>query len=182
MPAIVIGLSGKRRSGKTLAAEYFIDFEPFFQKMSFADSLREMFSIDFGVPIAYLTDDARKESYREALIGYSKAKKEADPNIFINHLLERIGEHDLVVIDDVRFIPEYAAVIRVGGVCYKVECDSVRKALRGWTYDPIIDTDSSETELDIPGFIFQEHGGGVIWNNKSKDDLAQQVQEILLRL
>jgi hypothetical protein len=73
MPAVIVALCGYKHSGKDTAADVLVE-EYGFQKLAFADPLRESAAAMFGVKLPVHPDDKEKPtecgvSYRSALQG-----------------------------------------------------------------------------------------------------------------
>lgn len=180
---MLIGIMGRRKSGKTLTARTITEINTSFQICSFAYALKKMFSEEFEVPYAALVDVIAKEKFRQQLIDYATLKKKENPSIFIDFLMNKISDNENIVIDDVRYIEELSSIKKRGGTPIKITVENAVRAKRGWSYDSLIDNDFSESELgDLSAHTLDKLGGYHIYNNKTIDDLYLQVQLILLKI
>jgi hypothetical protein len=137
---LIIGFSGKMRSGKTTAADYLAN-EYTFVKRSFAEPLRDITAYSFGIAAKRLTDGDFKKaeavngfSWRDVLIRVGQFYRSLDPLFWVNRM-DYSGS--LVVIDDVRFKNEANKIRSLGGLVVRI----------GRPDSPLLD-DPSETELD----------------------------------
>lgn len=180
----LIGLAGKRRSGKSTCARIIkeIAMDTFGVKvkiLSYGFPLKQMFSRQFNVPVEDLDDPVTKEKYREAVIDYANLLKEKNPYLFVNLLAGQCQFGDNVVIDDVRTIEELEFVIKCQGLPYRVEADQFIRAARGAIYKPAIDLGLGETELDFSAETWRCLGGGVIYNNKDLLTLREPLTKLV---
>lgn len=123
----VIALCGGQGSGKTTLAKYLVDAHGF-TKISFADPIYAMMS-------SLLRGDARalpKEEPLEALggktlrhalqtLGTEWGRAHIGDDIWVSAAIRNIQDAGAdVVIDDVRFLNEYEALLGVGAEFYKI--------------------------------------------------------------
>lgn len=173
----ILALAGRRFSGKTKIASTFCDMDSRFRVLNFADPIKEEFCKRKGITRDMLDRSSFKEEFRPELLTYSDdMKAKHSKYYFADMLMERIipGEH--VIIGDLRFIEEVHVLKKKDALIYKVETSKKVRILRGWNYDPNIDDHYSETELDLPAYVYHCLGGGVIYNDK---DPTNQIQLIL---
>lgn len=62
MSKIVIGLSGYKGSGKDMVADYLVESGWKFERLSFADPLKEMCAVEYNIPINFFYDRDKKET------------------------------------------------------------------------------------------------------------------------
>ena len=138
---MLVGLCGAAGAGKNTLADFLTDSNggPFVQ-IAFADPLYECVSTITGLPVARLKDRNAKEavipwlgkSPRQLLqtLGTEWGRGAVHPEIWIRIAMERASQHltvgRCVVITDVRFDNEAAAIANAGGEVWRV----VRS---GWT-------------------------------------------------
>jgi len=60
MSKIIVGISGWKGSGKDTAADYLVK-EHGYQRLAFADVLKEMVADQYGIPVAWCHDNSMKE-------------------------------------------------------------------------------------------------------------------------
>lgn len=176
----ILALIAQRKSGKSKAAELFVsaahDCGCEFTRVAFANILRKEFADEKGIEFEILTDNTLKEKYRLEIIQFATEKKRTNKLYFIDKLFESVKGN--IVIDDMRFIEELAAVTKRGGITYKISCTEAIRQSRGYVYTPDIDDDLSETELgrDCSIETLRVLGGGVVYNNKTEDDLRKEME------
>lgn len=175
----ILGFVGKRKSGKTTAANMFLEVAAFngsmFRKVSFADELRRSFAEKRGIDPDLLLQNFAKEEYREDLIKYAIEIRKTDPLYFVKSLFDNILEYENIIIDDVRYIEELEAIWNRKGVIYKVEAETKVLESRGWKYTLGVDDDLGETELgSLSPHTFLPYGG-FIYNNKGKEPLKSDL-------
>ena len=179
----ILAFAGRRRSGKTEASDSVVtigkEMGISIRKVSFADSLREMFSRKTGIAVSMLLNPETKEEFRKRLVRFADEEREKDPDVFVNNLFASVlpGEH--IVIDDMRLLNELVAVAQRGGKPFKIEASKVSREARGYKYDQEIDEHISETELDLSAHTFECLGGGRVFNNKSKEHLRAELMEVV---
>lgn len=178
----ILGLAGKRRSGKNYCASLLTTLDDRFRELSFAESLKEIYAEEHGIEIEELNNPKFKEKHRRGLQTYStQMKKNHGEFVFVNKFLNKVEPGKFYVVTDVRFLCELQTIVLLGGTVYKVHADNQVRAQRGWVFDPVIDTDSSETELgDLSSDTF--YGcckGGILYNNKGDVEVLTQLSEII---
>jgi phosphomevalonate kinase len=178
---VIIALSGRRKAGKTKSAEIICAFDPSFQKMSFADTLKNEYASEVGCLRADLDNTIYKEEHRIALQQFSESYLAADPYYFVRKLFLDVIPGSKVVIDDNRYLAELRTVWSAGGACYKVDTDiDVKRLTRGWQKNKEADAHISETELgDLCAHTMYCLGGGIIFNNGSLLKLEERLFEIV---
>lgn len=132
---MLIGLCGPAGAGKNTVAEFLTDSDGCsFQQVAFADPLYQCISTITGLSVSQLQDRAVKEavihwlgkSPRQMLqsLGTEWGREIVHPEIWIRITLERIRPElaagRSVVITDVRFDNEAAAVTEAGGEVWRV--------------------------------------------------------------
>jgi hypothetical protein len=174
---VIIGFSGKRGVGKTLAADYLVKKYQF-DKVSFADKLKEDAKVFFPFTAAQLYGDAKEKPFnqydwtpREFLIKLGQFMRYWDDMYWIkSSLAAGVKKYRNIVIDDLRFKNEanflkagYAKLIRIERYKshnpYKTELHDV-----------------SETDLDeYKDFDFQINEV----HNRSSVGLEERLDEIM---
>ena len=149
--------------------------------MSFADTVREMFSKETGIGLKTLTDNSAKEEYRERLIAFAEGLRAKDKLIFIKALLDNIVPDEYVVIDDLRLLLELEYLVKNKAIIFRVEADRHVLKKRGWIYFSDIDEHITETDLDLCQETYVKLGGGVIRNNGTLEELEHSLSLMLLK-
>lgn len=166
----LMAFSGFRKSGKTFTADFLVNmakeqYDLKVQKLSFADSLRIQFSEYKNIPIEFLTNNQTKENYRQEIITFASWIRANDPIFFIRETFKLIDMCDFVIIDDLRTIEEFRAVVEFGGKPFRIFASPEIRRDRGWIYAPSIDNDLTETEMDLSAETYFRFGGKWIYNN-----------------
>jgi hypothetical protein len=174
MNRVIIGLTGRKQSGKTTAAAYLV--ERGFVRLSFAAPLKAMVAtllanggLDTDEIIALMDDDKEQVipgmncSVRHLLQTLSTewGRNCLDPGLWVDLMhkrLERCG--DLIVIDDVRFEDEALLIRELGGVIIHIG----RADLDAGT-----DTHASEAG------IMNHYGDRFVDNDGALDDFLYEV-------
>lgn len=126
---MLIGLTGYKRCGKDTVANILAQ-EHGFQKVSFADPLRDLCASMFELPMQMFVEDELKDtplpgfgkSPREILIHIGQSMRQIDPDVWARQGIKKacsIRNH--VVIPDVRFPNEANYIIERGGVLLRIE-------------------------------------------------------------
>jgi hypothetical protein len=137
--SMIIGITGKKRSGKDTSADYIIENYDFEKKLSIADPLKEACRILFG-----FNDEQLYGEVKDAMDPYWKCTprdvfqylgtdilrndiKKIIPNIgnnfFLNLLTKKIEENaetQNIVVADLRFQNEIDKIHDLGGIIIKV--------------------------------------------------------------
>lgn len=153
---ILIGISGKRGTGKTLLAS-FLKQQYGFVDMPFAEELKTGVRCDFGLTKAH-TDGALKElplpngfTPREIMIRYGQFFRQFDKNWWVNKVFHRINSIPCfisnnaivrVTISDVRFKNEADYIKQQGGLLVRLNRPQELNIYKTQS------NDLSETELD----------------------------------
>jgi hypothetical protein len=182
---IIIGITGRKRSGKDTIANYLVK-KYGFVKLAFADSLKESCKIIFGFSDDQVYGDEKDviDSYwghspREILqnVGTELFRKRlpelcpnTSPEIWIKSVDRKIQQlkksgHTLFVISDIRFQNELDYVVRNNGVSFRV----IRPSL-------LHDSNSNhESEIHVDNLCTDYDFN----NNGSKTDLYQLVDKCI---
>jgi len=170
----ILAFTGKRGMGKSTAAEVIVR-EHGYAHLNFADPLREVCSLVYGVSMHEMLDPILKEqtlarwpykSPRELLqqIG-TDMFRDYIPDTWIENWKNRVKtalkRYDGVVCSDCRFLNEASAVAAMGGVLIKV--DDPRKVRTD-----VASLHQSEMEIDLLPI------DGLIINDKAIVDLEQE--------
>lgn len=146
-----IGVSGKARSGKDTLAGYLVDRYGFV-RFAFADRLRELAVELFGVKAG--------DKNRALLQALGRRMCELDRMVWVNRVLKAIPHDRDVVVSDVRFPYEYAALRDAGFFMVRVEAPFAVRLARerrdnmsatAAELQRMLVDDISETALDTVG-------------------------------
>ena len=163
----VIGISGKKQSGKDTVAAMLSLMYPGCVKYYFAGELKKEVARACGVTTEYI--DQHKPNFRLILQGWGTDFRR---NVYgddywlkkMDIALESLHTFKYLLIPDVRFKNEYEWVKGHGGVMIRLERPS-----------SAIDTHPSETELDS-----QKEWDYVLDNSGTPEQLLEQVKQIKL--
>lgn len=183
---MIIGVSGKARSGKDLLCS--MAQTDGWKRIAFADELKRRVREDFGLTLSH-TDGALKEQFtkfekliydpgdihksywtpREMMIEYGQFYRQFDPLYWVNIALNRIHgmtKDDNYMVTDVRFPNEANAIKSRGGFLIRLERHPDRDNL----VSPETQKNISETALDdYQGFDYVLKAE----DNKTPDDLMK---------
>ncbi len=165
---MIIGLTGKKQSGKDTFAYVYKDFVCA-RKVAFADPIREIGKI-FGYaendmmvnkdnPTGILQMSWRKFAQ---FVGTDLFRNKLDKDIWIKILGSKIIEGEDIIVTDVRFNNEAKFIRKKGGIIIEI--------LRGSSFD----THESESGIDSTLVNYQ------ITNYGSLENYIQQIQDFIL--
>lgn len=162
----LIGISGKKKSGKDTVADIFAITYEDVVKYHFAQQLKVEVSRACGVSIDYINE--HKDNFRLILQGWGTNFRR---DLYgINYWLEKmdiaidhLSNHKIIIIPDVRFKNEYDFILKRGGTIIRVERAT-----------GLEDTHISETSLDDQVFDVR------IDNNGTLAELVNKVKQITL--
>jgi len=161
---MLIGISGKKRSGKDTVADILMMKYPKSIKYYFAACLKMEVARACGVTVEYI--DEHKDNFRRILQGWGTdfRRKLQDENYWIKKMeiaVQNFSSFKNIIIPDVRFKNEYDFVKQNGGIVIRVSRDT-----------GAIDNHVSETELD------KEQFDAVILNDSDFGHIVDQVLAI----
>ena len=165
---ILIGISGKKRSGKNTVASILqeLSVEPV-QELAFADDLKNDICKMLGVCREEIEND--KAVYREMLQAYGvyMRVKHGD-DYWVERTFKKIvyKENDLCIITDVRFPNEAKFIQSSGGYVIRVVRDAKNS-----------DNHISETAMDN-----YKNFDAIILNTGSLDDLVKETKDVANKL
>jgi len=183
---ILIGITGRKKSGKDTIGKYLIDNHGFV-RVAFADALKEACKIIFGFTDEQLYDDELKEiidkywnhTPREILQKVGTELFRIELPLLCEHInndiwirsvdrkIEQLREkgHTRIAITDVRFDNELEYISHMKGYSWKVSRPSLLKNV-----DPNLIVHSSEALID--NFVCNEH----FVNEGTLDQLYESVE------
>ena len=159
----LIGLTGRKRSGKDLACQMLTEIvKPHvLQRIGFADALKIEISNALGLPVWYMEE--HKNNFRLIYQGWGTdwRRELCGADYWIRRWQEvyDASKADVIVVPDVRFLNEADYIMKAGGVVWRIK-RTVSE----------IDLHRSETELD--DFQFP-----TINNDSSPANLMTQLQQ-----
>lgn len=164
---MIIMLSGKRKAGKTTFADMTLSMLGVtnFQRVAFVDMFKEIYATANDIPIIDLHDPDKKEKHRYNFTVFVNQIREKSPYIVPSRLFNALDDDTNYFIDDLRTIEELHMGMKLGAIPFRIECDPLTKKGRGFIFDPLIDNDPLETQLDFSAETWTKLGGGVIYNN-----------------
>lgn len=113
---LIIGISGKLRSGKDVLARMVQVYFPGIRRIGFSYSLKEEFDRIQGTNTRFNEGD--KEKYREGLHKLGAKRRAEDPDYWVKRAL---AVEPPLVIKDVRLPQEAEAIKRLGGILIRLE-------------------------------------------------------------
>lgn len=159
---MILGISGKMRTGKNVIADYLVS-QYHFTQTAFADKLKEISMDLFGLTREECFDKKTPRS-RDVLQRVGVAMRDVQENIWCEYVLKNISEGQDVVISDVRFPNEVEMIKEYGGKIIRVN----RLLEQEFGMDHI-----SETALDKYEFDYS------IDNNGTLDELYKRIDTIM---
>lgn len=142
MDKMIIGVSGKKRSGKDTVANH-LETKYGFTKMAFASPIKWAAEDIFGFNERQLYGDLKEVEdslwgftprWAMQMIGTDLFRDHIAKDIWIRRLKQRIREspHTRIVVSDVRFLNEVQAIKDMGGQVVKINRPSVEKDTVWW--------------------------------------------------
>ena len=179
----LIGLSGRRGSGKDTVAQLMQQLQPErnWQIRSFGDSIKAVCATLAGEDVAPYYTQAGKaglvptfhRTRGEMLQQVGSALRAWEPLVWVDAFFAALPGNDFVLVPDIRFANEADPIRARGGLMLRVEGDPLHQRGDG-TRD---DNHPSEVAMDD-----YPHFDGILHNTGSLHDLRRQVQELLERL
>lgn len=184
---MIIGILGKKQSGKDTVADIIIELLPQYKKKAFADNIKKICSIITSIPIENWYNQDLKEfvlpnfwldkkgqlyTYRTLMqtVGTEAIRDVVNDDVWIDGVLDEYrmhrsdGKEDDIIISDVRHEKEYVKIVELGGIIIKVIRQNVVS----------IDTHSSETQID------SLVGDYTIYNHSTIEKLRTEINNILI--
>ena len=165
---IIIGLSGKKQSGKDTVCSMIQNRYTNLRipRVAFADALKEEVAKALEIDVEEI--NANKKHFRTILQWWgTEWRRSQDKEYWLKRLQEKVDEHndeaDAVIVTDCRFPNEADLVMEMGGYVIQVIRDTDHS-----------DSHPSETSMD--GYAHFYH---VIYNMGSLDDLRIAVANIV---
>ena len=174
---MLIGIIGKKQSGKDTFARFLRAIDGDYEVKKFAGKLKEVASVLTGYPMWAWEDEEYKNrqlgstfnnwSLRELLqyLGTEIFRNNLNNDIWVNLLFDSYSQGDKWIITDVRFPNELKAIQDRGGIIIKMErktTDSLDTHIseafsEKFEYDYVVKNDGQEEELfDKAKFILED--------------------------
>ena len=179
----LIGLSGRRGSGKDTVARILQELQPerIWQIRSFGDSIKSVCAALTGEDVAPYYSQKGKAALMptfhrtrgEMLQQVGQALREWEPLVWVDAFFAGLHADAFVLVPDVRFANEADPIRARGGLMLRVEGDPLHQRDDG-TRD---DHHPSEIAMDD-----YPHFAATLHNTGSHEDLTRQVRELLGRL
>lgn len=173
MSILIVGISGKKRTGKDTVAQFIRElyYPTPVHKIAFADALKDEVARSARISLDFI--EKNKESFRLILQGWGSdfRRNLCNKNYWIEKWCQKIlkiDDESIIVTPDVRFQNEFDAIKQVGGYILRV----VRFFPAG---EAPIDNHISESELDEAKF--DEY----IYNSGSLEELKQKTKNTLIK-
>jgi hypothetical protein len=176
----LIGLAGKRGSGKNTVATIIQELQPErnWQVLAFGDGIKAVAAaLAAETTVPYYSQEGKTElvpafglTRGELLQQVGGALRAWRGQVWIEALLAALPADKPVVVADLRFPDEAQAILDRGGVVWRVEGDPLQQRGDG-TRD---DNHPSETAMDD-----YAHYAAVLRNVGSVDELRAQIQQLL---
>jgi len=181
---MLLGLSGKRGSGKDTVARFIQEARPGEWRLAkFADKIKEITALLTGLPLAVMYSQEGKTHYLpeygmtvgefQQRLGTDAIRRGLHPETWVIACMANIPDGQPTLITDVRLPNEADAIRARGGVVVRVEGDPLQQRGDG-TRD-----DSHDTETGLDHY---PHFAAVIHNTGTLDELRQKVTALLQQL
>lgn len=170
----LIGVSGKKQSGKDTFWKCALIHGWDYENKSFATNVKKVCSIITGLPIRHFTNHffdkfrCENKSLREIMqfVGTDLFRMQYNKNVWINSLFSDFTDKSKWIITDVRFINEAEKIKQLGGILIRINRPTINN-----------DNHQSETELDN-----YDNWDYVIENNETFNDFEDKIIEIMNKL
>ena len=185
MAQVVVGISGKRGSGKDTSADFLLkhleNLGISVVKGAFADQLKKEYCEASSVNFDELAKNYKLKSlHRPGIIKMGNDQKAIHgEDIWIRKLLKNpeIKDYQVLIVSDLRY-PNEAKSIRKHSkksILFRINIDLKLRELRGISWNEDIDKNHSETSLDsYPNFDL------ILNNNVNTQDLGLVILEKLI--
>jgi len=175
----LIGLSGKKRSGKdTVSIILQQELNENFEIKSFAYNLKHICSILTGLPVEYFLKDENKNNfltdwdmsvrYMLQKVGTEVFRDNFTKDVWVKSLFSQFQRYNNWIISDVRFKDELQSIKERGGVIIRVDASYIGYEKPNDEHQSEIDLDNSYDDFDY-----------VINNDSDMDTLRLKVKEII---
>lgn len=173
----IIGMCGYALSGKDTAALNLIELG--FKRFAFADALKRDIKVmvDYactasGIPKPDLDNPGEKSRVRNLYVAHGAYMRSLCPDIWVNRLITEIGDYPgNVVITDVRYANEVAAIEARGGVVVRI--------MRGnFPANPEESKSFEQIETKYPGMIIMPNYGTIEQLDVRMKTLAQWIVQV----
>lgn len=182
----IVGLSGKKRSGKDAAAQHLVDRYGY-TKLSFADPLKRGCMEFFGFSEDQVYGDLKEvvDPFWNAtprailqFVGTDLMREQVQETIWVKRFLREVNAHPerRYVVPDLRFPNECEVISDVGGAVGRIDCNrAIREERNGRPFTPEQENHASETALDdYDEFDFRIPNAGTL------EDLHHRLVEALV--
>lgn len=166
---MLIGISGKQRSGKDTVAEYLIN-KYGFKKRNFADPLKIMAAVEFHISPELLM--AKPDNVRKCLQLLGQAGRAFNPDFWVDQVLDDYQPDQKLVIADVRFKNEADKIKKAGGILVRVMSDRKVRQSRG-----VLSNEDDVSEVDLDDYVGFDY---FINNNSSLENLYKQINHFMM--
>jgi len=174
---MIVGISGKLRSGKDTVAEILLDAfgETACKRMALADVLKEECSEIYGLDLERVYNDYDyKEEIRHILIKHGADRRAEDIDYWVKKVLETMT-NPVTLVPDVRYRNEVDTLATGADKALLIRINTTDEARvrHGWNRSKA-DTDPSECQLD--GYTEWDL---VVNNNGTIDDLKHSLAPVV---
>ena len=161
----IIAVAGKMRAGKDTFGEVFLEHNPSFIRVAFADPLKEEYAEANNITVEEV--NINKDFHRQGLIDYGQFRRDQEALYWVHKAINIPGDK---IITDVRFLNEFEVLKDLGAVMVRIESELEQRAKRGM----IISDSISETALDN-----RDDWDFVLYNNSDLESFKWQSLRIV---
>jgi phosphomevalonate kinase len=170
-PNLIIGLSGKPRSGKDTVAKMLLALFPGMVPLTFGNAIKEEYDAIHGTDT--LHDERQKLQHRDAIQDLGDLRRQDDLYYWIRKTIDR---EPPFLLTDVRMPRELDAVWDAHGVMIRVESDvSIIRERMGEHFHQV--HHANETQFD-----HIDEWDYVITNNGTLEELQAQVETVAAKI
>jgi len=145
-PRLIIGLSGKAKTGKDYICKHLIEHFSSAKRYAFADHLKDIYAEKHGITLLDL--EQNKEIHRQGLIDLAEKDLKADDQAYFGKRFCReldYGQIDatIIIITDIRYHAElfftlgYLEAKHIPQILIGVQRDEVEDVRCGWCLDDV---------------------------------------------
>lgn len=169
LSSLLIGLSGKPRSGKDTVATMLEQAFPGIHRTNFSHAIADEYDAMHGTNTRH--DEEEKVKHRHGFGSLANKRREEDPHYWVHRTLDKPKP---LIVAGVRGVGEAEAIRQQGGILIKVEIspEKLQERMGHHYHDPA----HHVAEHHLDGFTDWDY---VIENNGSLADLSQKVEEVI---
>ena len=181
-PKLIIGFSGKRKSGKDYITSKLVEtLGERCTVITLSKPIKSHFAALYSMNLTeMMSSSAYKEQRRQEMVKWGEDQRAQNPFVFCESIAkeaEGSGKEIWIVSDlrrrtDVKYFEKYCQDNGIQLKLIRVNCDEETRGERGWVFTEGID--DAETECDLDPF----NSWDVVVDNSKNDNLELQFKEL----